>query len=106
MKKRQHIILALLSLLVFFASILVVDSKSIGDPMEIQGNTYTSDWESLQKHKTPQWFKDGKFGIYFHWGVYSVPAFGTEWYPRHMYLENHKGWGSEVRPHHIETYGA
>ena len=63
------------------------------------------DWVTLQEHKTPEWFLDGKFGIYFHWGVYSVPAFGTEWYPRHMYLENHKGWGAEVRPHHLEKYG-
>ncbi len=58
-----------------------------------------------ERTPAPDWFRDGKFGIYFHWGIYSVPAFGTEWYPRHMYLENHKGWGAEVRPFHLETYG-
>lgn len=67
---------------------------------------YTADWESLVTHPTPEWFMDGKLGIYFHWGVYSVPAYGTEWYPRHMYLEDHKGWGAEVRPYHLDTYGA
>jgi len=67
--------------------------------------TFSPEWESLQNHQTPEWFMDGKFGIYFHWGVYSVPAFGTEWYPRHMYLENYTGWGQEVRPHHVKKYG-
>ena len=33
---------------------------------------YTADWESLKKHEVPQWAKDAKFGIYAHWGVYSV----------------------------------
>jgi alpha-L-fucosidase len=34
---------------------------------------------------TPQWFKEAKFGIYTHWGVYAVPAYRNEWYPRNMY---------------------
>ena len=66
---------------------------------------YTLDWESLKTHKTPEWFTDAKFGIYFHWGVYSVPAYKTEWYPHYMYLENYEKWGGDVRPHHIEKYG-
>ena len=36
-----------------------------------------------------------------HWGVYSVPAFENEWYPRNMYIE-----GSKVFEHHAKTYGA
>ena len=32
------------------------------------------DWESLKQYKVPDWFRDAKFGIYFHWGVYSGPA--------------------------------
>ncbi len=47
---------------------------------------YKSDWESLSKHnESPEWFRDAKFGIYFHWGPYSVPAYGNEHYPRTMY---------------------
>lgn len=50
------------------------------------GDRYTADWESLAAHhESPKWFKDAKFGIYFHWGPYSVPAFGNEHYPRTMY---------------------
>lgn len=43
-------------------------------------------WESLRQYTVPEWYKDAKFGIFIHWGVYSVPAFGNTWYPRHMYL--------------------
>jgi len=62
---------------------------------------YTADWESLAEHKeAPDWFRDAKFGIYFHWGVYSVPALGSEWYPRTMHLA-----GRREQTHHLETWG-
>jgi alpha-L-fucosidase len=58
-------------------------------------------FESLEKvNPVPEWFKDAKFGIYFHWGVFSVPAYANEWYPRNMYFK-----GSNENKHHIETYG-
>jgi alpha-L-fucosidase len=61
---------------------------------------YRADWESLKSYEAPEWYKDAKFGIFIHWGAYSVPAFGSEWYPRMMYVE-----GSSEYRHHIETYG-
>ena len=62
---------------------------------------YDANWESLSKHnEEPEWFQDGKLGIYFHWGVYSVPAFGNEWYPRWMHYEDTKEY-----QHHLATYG-
>lgn len=61
---------------------------------------FRPDWESLQNYKVPDWYMDAKFGIFIHWGVYSVPAFGSEWYPRMMYTE-----GSDEYKHHIATYG-
>jgi alpha-L-fucosidase len=61
---------------------------------------YRPDWESLQNYQVPDWYKDAKFGIFVHWGVYSVPAFGNEWYPREMYSP-----GSDEYKHHIATYG-
>ena len=61
---------------------------------------YRPDWHSLRKYQVPDWYKDAKFGIFVHWGVYSVPAFGSEWYPRDMYRE-----GSEEYKHHLATYG-
>ncbi|HWZ84397.1 MAG TPA: alpha-L-fucosidase [Terriglobales bacterium] len=61
---------------------------------------FRPDWESLQSYQVPEWYKDAKFGIFIHWGVYSVPAFGSEWYPRLMYIE-----GSDEYKHHRATYG-
>lgn len=61
---------------------------------------FRPDWESLQKYEAPEWYKDAKFGIFIHWGVYSVPAFGNEWYPRSMYSA-----GSDEYKHQIATYG-
>jgi alpha-L-fucosidase len=62
---------------------------------------YLPTWESVEKYTpVPEWFKDAKFGIYFHWGVYTVPAFGNEWYPRNMSIE-----GTAENTHHKELYG-
>ena len=61
---------------------------------------YTDTWESLSAHTLPKWYHDAKFGIFIHWGVYSVPAFGNEWYSRRMYLK-----GDACYEHHIQTYG-
>jgi len=36
---------------------------------------YLPNWESLDKRETPEWWKDAKFGIFIHWGLYSVPAY-------------------------------
>ena len=65
-----------------------------------QEGPFRPDWESLQKYEVPDWYKDAKFGIFIHWGLYSVPAFANEWYPRNMYRE-----GSEEYKHHVATYG-
>ncbi len=51
----------------------------------LSAQTYQPNWESLDKRPTPQWFKDSKFGIFIHWGVYAVPGWSTkgnyaEWY--------------------------
>ena len=61
---------------------------------------YEPTWESLKNYTVPEWYEDAKFGIFIHWGVYAVPAFGNEWYPRNMYLP-----GSKEFKHHVETYG-
>ena len=59
-------------------------------------------WESLKNCVFPQWLRDVKFGIYTHWGVYSVPACppNATWYPYNMYRK-----GTEQYNHHVKTYG-
>lgn len=63
---------------------------------------YKASWSSLRNHPTPQWFRDAKFGIYTHWGIYSVPACGpnVSWYPYNMYRE-----GTPQHQFHVKTYG-
>lgn len=61
---------------------------------------YLPQWTSLMQHGCPDWFRDAKFGIYFTWGAYSVPAFANEWYPHFMYLP-----GRQEYEHQVATYG-
>ena len=61
---------------------------------------YQPSWDSLAKHPDAAWFNDAKFGIYFHWGIYSVPAFDNEWYSRNMYIE-----GERANTFHKLVYG-
>lgn len=64
--------------------------------------TYEPTWNSLKVHSTPRWLDDAKFGIYAHWGIYSVPSCGPNgtWYPHNMYKE-----GTEQYKHHVKNYG-
>jgi alpha-L-fucosidase len=62
---------------------------------------FRPNWESLARYRTPDWFRDAKFGIFLHWGVYSVPAFGSEWYSRNMYVP-----GSKEFEHQVAKYGS
>ncbi len=75
---------------------------------------YEPTWRSLCAHAVPDWFRDAKFGIYTHWGPYTVPAYGggsdalvgkrgsynSAWYPRHMYDPEHA-----CSVFHQKTYG-
>ncbi|MDL2301700.1 alpha-L-fucosidase [Lachnospiraceae bacterium OttesenSCG-928-D06] len=66
----------------------------------ISKGKYKDNWDSLAGRDMPKWMKEGKFGIFIHWGIYSVPAFGSEWYSRNMYIQ-----GSKEFEHHVKTYG-
>ena len=69
-----------------------------------KSSEYQANWESLMKHQTPEWFMDAKFGIFIHWGVYSVPAY----HPQRGYAE-HYASAMYRKPaqikYHTETYG-
>jgi alpha-L-fucosidase len=62
---------------------------------------FQPNWASLRNFRVPDWYVSGKFGIFIHWGVFSVPAFSSEWYARKMYLKD----TPEYR-HHFKTYGS
>ena len=76
-----------------------------------RGQTYESTWASLDSRPIPAWFEDAKFGIFIHWGVYSVPAWRklepglyasyAEWYyARVMYNPENGG-----EAFHQKNYG-
>jgi len=65
---------------------------------------YEPTWNSLRGYKeVPDWLRDGKFGIYTHWGPYAVHAHGanTTWYSFALY----NGPDSGARTHFEETFG-
>ena len=66
----------------------------------IEKGPYKPDWVSLSEYEAPKWFRDAKFGIFIHWGLFSVPAFNNEWYSRNMYIQDMEEW-----KHHRETFG-
>jgi len=75
-------------------------------PTGSQTGLYEPTWESLAKHETPEWFEDAVLGIYFHWGPYSVPAFGC-WGGRNMYQPEggtSEAWGHIDRKKYKNTY--
>jgi alpha-L-fucosidase len=70
-----------------------VDAKTRTGPFQ-------PNWKSLAAYETPDWYRDAKFGIFVHWGVYSTAAFGTEWYSRNMYVK-----GSPEYAYHRAAFG-
>jgi alpha-L-fucosidase len=73
--------------------------------LNAKGQGFSPNWESLDKRPVPGWFHDSRFGIFIHWGVYSVPAWGptgdsigvydkyAEWY-----------WNKLVQPGKVQKY--
>ena len=81
--------------------------------------TYQPTWESLDKRPTPGWFTDAKFGIFIHWGVYSVPGYApvipgklayAEWYWNAMTKGKEDPKANEIQKgtwaFHQNMYGA
>ncbi len=66
----------------------------------IEKGPFSPDWASLMEAKVPDWFTKRRFGIFIHWGLYSVPANSNEWYSRNMYIK-----GMPAYEHHVKTYG-
>ncbi len=90
-------------------TILLVASFSIqAQEFKTNGNDWTLEkspkWEELKKEPIPEWMIDAKFGMYTHWGIYSVPAHGGPDYVKELYAangEDRKG----VKEYHKNKYG-
>lgn len=65
-------------------AIVTAAGKALTTPLP--AGPFQADWDSIRKgYRTPAWFEDAKFGIFMHWGLYSVSAYRSEWYEKHMY---------------------
>ena len=73
------------------------EAIDVNEPM--MKGPFEPTWDSLKQYKTPDWFRDAKFGIWAHWGPQCQPEYG-DWYARSMYIE-----GSKVYKYHVEKYG-
>ncbi|BDD02346.1 alpha-L-fucosidase [Persicobacter psychrovividus] len=105
---------------IFFRALVVAlavsscNIKKDKTPKQSNKEKFEANWESLKKYEVPEWFQDAKLGIFIHWGPYSVPEFGSEWYPRWMYMsektyspsgEIEKEGPNWVYNHHVKKYG-
>lgn len=94
-------------------SCLMIVASSVGSRAQ---QRYSADWASLDSRPVPEWFSDAKFGIFIHWGVYSVPAWApvgkeyavyskySEWYWNRL-LTDSSNVGKAFRAYHNRTYG-
>lgn len=74
-------------------------AENLLSPDNMVSGPFLPTWDSLTQYKTPEWFRDAKFGIWAHWGPQCQPERG-DWYARGMYQE-----GSDQYKYHCEKYG-
>jgi len=74
-------------------------SKAADGALDVPAGRFNASVESLKTYRTPDWFRDAKFGIWAHWGPQAVPRQG-DWYARFMYVPGHPHYD-----HHLKTYG-
>ncbi|GAB3658818.1 alpha-L-fucosidase [Echinicola sediminis] len=112
MKKRKCLIIP--ALVAILSAIFSGCSTNGKEKKATQPKRFEENWESLRNYEVPEWFKDAKLGIFIHWGPYAVPAYGSEWYPRNMYMDSvvwspkgivEKNQPSDIYKYHVENWG-
>ena len=87
--------------LLFIAIFLAILTACQEKKSQAETQVYVENWDSLASYEeAPDWFRNAKFGIYYHWGLLSVPAYANDWHPRGLHIE-----GSDDYRQHVETYG-
>lgn len=91
-----------------FLNMLFVVLFFLGSTQFIKAQNKDLTWDELaNQYECPEWFRDAKFGIWFHWGPQAVPEQGGGWYARHMYMKDvgRQKFGKMANPYHLQTYG-
>ncbi len=101
------------------ATVLLVGCSHFSDETE-PAVKFQADWESIRSHEIPTWFDDAKFGVFIHWGLYSVPAYAEptgklhqvpwdKWFKHNAYAEWYLNTlrivGSPTYEYHHKTHG-
>ncbi|KAM5248616.1 tissue alpha-L-fucosidase [Ctenodactylus gundi] len=66
---------------------------------------YAPDWRSLDSRPLPDWFDKAKFGVFVHWGVFAVPAWGSEWFWWHWQGERLPQYQEFMRDNYPPGFG-
>ncbi len=81
-------------------------------PVKMAPGPVEPNWESLkQNYKVPDWFNGAKFGIFMHFGIFTVPAHKNEWYEKFLYAGGNDNTLKEMKSHdsalawHTEHFG-
>ena len=76
----------------------VVRAAVAAIPTPLPAGPVKADWDSLKSHyRVPPWYAEAKFGLMMHWGLFSVPAYRSEWYEKHMY--------AALSDWHVQNFG-
>ena len=84
-------------------------------PLHFAMSAFTPDWNSIDSRETPEWYTDAKFGIFIHWGLFSVPAWGpidtesiydkyAEWY-WYKLMDKNSPVNAQFSKFHSRQYG-
>jgi alpha-L-fucosidase len=99
--KRRHVLAGLAASIPAFAlpRHVLGANTAPGGLVPTAAGPFAPDWDSLANYRTPDWFRNAKFGLWAHWGPQCEPEFG-DWYARNMYKE-----GSDAYRYHVQKYG-
>lgn len=92
MLKHLFLNIQFIILQIYLCSAVIDQSNYIVKAPAIEA--YQPTWESLDKRPLPLWFDRAKVGIFVHWGVYSVPSFGSEWFWENWRAKNSESYVS------------
>lgn len=90
--KREWIVFAVLQ-----AIIVVVCGEKYNVITAVDEPAYEPTWESLDSRPLPKWYDEAKVGIFIHWGVYSVPTMGSEWFWKYWRQDHKKPYVEYMR---------
>ena len=97
--KREILVAPVVAALGLQSAAQAQEPANAGGDLNPGHGPFNASVESLKSYRTPDWFRDAKFGIWAHWGVQAVPRQG-DWYARFLYVPGHPHYD-----HHLKAYG-